>query len=76
MLAAQIDQLVRWWHMNGDTPGSYFNREVNQAGGIRDGKRATASVEQLRRTRDAAREKVSAFCKRTGATLPRNWEDK
>lgn len=76
MLAAQIDQLARWWHMNGDTPGSYFNREVNQAGGIRDGKRATASVEQLRRTRDAAREKVSAFCKRTGATLPRNWEDK
>jgi superfamily II DNA or RNA helicase len=76
MLAAQIDRLARWWQINGDTPASHFNREVNQAGGIRDGKRPTASVEQLLRARDAAREKVTVFCKRAGATLPRNWEDK
>jgi superfamily II DNA or RNA helicase len=76
MLAAQVDRLARWWQFNGDTPASYFNREVNQAAGIKDGKRATASVEQLRRARDAAREKVAAHCQRTGAKPPRSWEEK
>jgi hypothetical protein len=76
MLAAQIDRLARWWHINGDTPAAYFNREVNQAGGIKDGKRPTASVEELRQARDAAREKVAVFCKRAGIKLPRDWEDK
>jgi len=75
MVAAQIDRLARWWQISGDTPASYFNREVNQAGGITDGRRSTASVEQLRRARDAAKEKVGAFCRRTGAKPPRSWED-
>jgi superfamily II DNA or RNA helicase len=76
MLSAQVDRLARWWQINGDTPASYFNREVNQAGGIRDGKRSAASVDQLKRARDAAREKVSAYCRRTGVKPPRSWEDR
>jgi superfamily II DNA or RNA helicase len=76
MLAFQIDRLARWWQINGDTPASYFNRAVNQAGGIADGKRGSASVPQLRRARDAARAQITAFCQRTGAKPPRSWEDK
>ena len=76
MLAAQIDRLARWWQINGDTPASHFNREVNQAAVVTDGKRSTASVEKLRRARDAAREKVSAYCRQTGVKPPRSWEDR
>jgi superfamily II DNA or RNA helicase len=76
MLAAQIDRLARWWQVNGDTPASYFNREINQAAGITDGRRSTASVEKLKRARDAARAKVSAYCRQTGVKPPRSWEDR
>lgn len=76
MLAAQIDRLARWWQINGDTPAAYFNREINQAAGITGGKRSTASVEKLKRARDAAREKVSAYCRQTGVKPPRSWEDR
>jgi hypothetical protein len=76
MLAAQIDRLARWWQINGDTPASYFNREINQAAGITDGRRSTASVDKLKRARDAAREKASAYCRQTGVKPPRNWEDR
>ena len=76
MLAAQIDRLARWWQINGNTPASYFNREINQAAGITDGKRSTASVEKLKRARDAARARVSTYCRQTGVKPPRSWEDR
>ena len=76
MLAARIDRLARWWQVNADTPGAYFNREVNQEAGIPDGGRPTASVVKLRLALEIARRKVAAFCDRAKVRLPRGWEDK
>lgn len=71
MLQRQVDGWAKWWQMNGDSPASHFNRTVNGEAGIRDGKRATASVEQLARARDIARMLINAYCERTDTKPPR-----
>lgn len=73
MLGDQLVTWARWWQINGDTPASHFNRMANQAGDITDGDRGSASVEQLRRARDAARKHISSYCNRTGTKPPRGW---
>jgi len=65
-LQRDLDQLGGWWHRNGDTPVSHFQHRVNEAGGIRDGGRGTASVEQLERAIAFARRLIADFNGRRG----------
>jgi superfamily II DNA or RNA helicase len=71
ILQGQVDTWARWWQMQGDSPAAHFNRTVNEQAGIRDGKRAAASVEQLTKARDIARGIITSYCERTGVKPPR-----
>lgn len=71
MLQRQIDGWARWWQMQGDSSAAFFNRTVNDQAGIRDGKRPSASVEQLTKARDIARRLIMSYCERTGVKPPR-----
>ena len=68
MLQAQLDKLGRWWHVNGNTPVGHFNNEVNQAAGIGNGKRGSASVEQLTRAMGYARKRIDDYVKGSGSS--------
>lgn len=74
MLQRQVDGWARWWQMQGDSSAAYFNRAVNGQAGIRDGKRTSASVEQLTKARDIARGLIASYCERTGIRPPRGME--
>ena len=74
MLQSQLKKMAGWWQYNGDTSPAIFNSIVNEAAGIRGGKRKTASVAQLLAARRAAREHISAYCGRTSTRMPRNWD--
>ena len=74
MLQRQIDTWARWWQMQGDSSAAYFNRAVNGEAGIRDGKRSSASVEQLTKARNIARGLIASYCERTGVKPPRGME--
>ena len=74
MLQRQVDGWARWWQMQGDSSAAYFNREVNEQAGIRDGKRSSASIEQLTKARDVARRLITSYCERTGIRPPRGME--
>lgn len=74
MLQNQLASWARWWQMQGDSPAAYFNRTVNGEAGIRDGKRPSASVEQLIKARDIARGLITSYCERTGIKPPRGME--
>lgn len=63
MLMDQLDKWARWWQLNGNTPASHFNRTVNDASGIADGKRKTASVDKLTRARNYARGMINSYCR-------------
>ena len=76
MLQAQLSKIAGWWQYNGDTTPAIFNSIINQAAGIRDGKRKTASVSQLLAARRCAREHISAYCARTGHKMPRTLDGK
>jgi superfamily II DNA or RNA helicase len=73
MLSDQLAQWAKWWQMKGDTPAARFQCWINDWGGIANGKRDSASVEQLRRARDAARRHISNYCDRTGTKPPKGW---
>lgn len=72
LLSGQLNRWARWWHVKGDSPASHFNQAVNQAGEISD--RGAASVEQLLRARNAAREHIADYCQRVNVSPPRGWE--
>jgi superfamily II DNA or RNA helicase len=72
MLQSQLSKMAGWWQKNGDTSPAIFNSIVNQAAGIKDGKRKTASINTLLAARRIAREHISAYCARTGRKMPRN----
>jgi hypothetical protein len=71
MLQEQLKRWAGWWQMNGDSSAAHFNRTINQAADIPDGKRPSASVDKLLRARKAAREYLTAYCSRTGKIPPR-----
>jgi hypothetical protein len=73
MLSAQLKQWAKWWQMKGDTPASNFQCLVNDWGGIPNGERGSASVQQLQRARDAARRHITNYCDRTGTKPPKGW---
>jgi superfamily II DNA or RNA helicase len=74
MLQSQLSRMAGWWQYNGDTSPAIFNSAVNEAAGIKGGKRKTASVNQLLAARRFAREHISSYCARTGRKMPRNWD--
>ena len=61
ILQAKLKKLGGWWAIHGDIPVSHFNRLVNDAGGISDGKRPNASVAQLERALRFAEAHVRKF---------------
>ena len=61
MLQADLHKLGRWWAVNGDTPISHFNHLVNESAGIRDGKRGSASIEQLEKARRFAKQHIREY---------------
>jgi superfamily II DNA or RNA helicase len=63
MLQEQLHKQGRWWAVNGNTPVSHFNREVNQAAGIGDGRRGSASVDQLEKALRFAKQKIADYVK-------------
>lgn len=67
MLQADLSRLGGWWAKNGNTPVSYFVHDVNQAAGISDGKRGSASIDKLERARKIAKQKIDDFVKGRGA---------
>lgn len=71
MLMARLSNYGRWWAVNGDTPPSHFNNEINDQAGIPTRKRDSASVEQLQRADKYAWERLVDYCNRTGKKLPR-----
>lgn len=67
MLQEQLHAKGRWWAHNGNTPVSHFNHQVNQAAGIADGKRASASVEQLLKALNFATKMIDDYVKGKGS---------
>ncbi len=63
--------MARWWHVKGQSPASYFNRDVNAAAGISDGQRDTASVDQLQLAVSHARKLIERFCEQNEIRPPR-----
>jgi superfamily II DNA or RNA helicase len=74
MLQSQLSKMAGWWQHNGDTSPAIFNGAVNEAAGIKAGKRRVASVGQLQTARRFAREHISNYCARTGHRMPRTWD--
>jgi superfamily II DNA or RNA helicase len=75
ILATQVDRMAGWCHAKNVMPAPHFNRTVNQAGGIEDGRRGSASIAQLLRARGAGREIIAAYLRRTDTQPPRWWRD-
>ena len=71
ILRSQLDKMARWWHVKGQSPASYFNRDVNAAAGISDGQRDTASVDQLQLAVSHARKLIERFCEQNEIRPPR-----
>jgi hypothetical protein len=67
MLQKQIRTVEGWWAVHGNTPISHFATLINQAGGIRAGRRGSASPAELEKARDFARQHVETFQKGRGA---------
>lgn len=70
-LQGELKHLAGWWAHNGDSEVANFNADVNRAGGIGKGKRPSASVEQLQKAVDYARQVVARRCRDAGKSRPR-----
>jgi len=66
MLQKRLAKLAGWWKIHGDTPVSHFNREVNQAAGIRAGARGEANILQLKRALQFAEDYIRRYRERAG----------
>src|SRR5215471_6459025 len=77
MIETQLAKLGRWWAVNGDpeVPVSHFNRMINQAGGIDDGARARATIEQLQSSLAEAKRIIREHCERFQANPPKEVRD-
>jgi len=73
MLRQRMNRWAGWWQVNGDSQASHFNRLVNDAGGMGDGDRDSASVEQLQRAHDFARRYIAEYCGRKKVKPPSGW---
>lgn len=72
ILKSKLSRFGRWWEKNGDTPVAKFAGQVNTAGGIPNGGRDHASVEQLKAAEQFASRAIADYCNRTG-TRPPTW---
>ena len=71
ILRSQLNRLAKWWQVNGSSPASYFNRDINDAAGIDDGQRGSASVDQLQSAVTYARERIERHCEQNEIRPPR-----
>jgi superfamily II DNA or RNA helicase len=69
----QLTTLSGWWAKKGDpsVPVKQFQTDINKASGIASGGRSSASVAQLKKAVDYAKERVFAHARKTGQTFPR-----
>lgn len=68
----RLARLSAWWYNRGDKsmPVPVFTSMLNKAGGITDGKRASASVAQLERAWIFGWHYVQDYCSQSGTKLP------
>jgi superfamily II DNA or RNA helicase len=75
ILMSQLDAWARWVASQRDPehPVAHFNRSMNQAGGIPDKGRGSASIDQLKKARDWGRQYINDYCRSTGRRPPRGF---